>query len=191
MYLIQSPKDIQNCVGLKDQPEVKLRVKSGCPHRINLGTPLPEGMSEIDDDLLRYLAPTLKAGPESYFIEDSLENMELVYYMINMFSPIASCVVPLWALNEEKLRNDLYRSNISTVVITDVDKNPSIMNDLAKVAFYAPAKLLFMGGAMTPIKAPIKTLKPKIKLTDDLKSEENWRRLGAKLLREYMLTTHI
>lgn len=191
-YLVQSGRDIQNAIGLQRNPNIKAEVYTKCPHGVTLEQPDPmEGFMEalspyIDDALIDYLAPIPRVDDRVCFLDQTHESYHLAYYMAQMSSPVINPVISARFLDLKKFSQDLNKSNIMSYIITDIDSSEFIAT-ISNLAHYSKSKVLMMGSPMTPITVGVERIFTQIELTEILKSEENWRRLGAKLLRSTML----
>ena len=194
-HLVQADQQIQNIVGLK-KPGITMLKNFPCPHNITLNRPDPAETFKVrtDDPLVNFLLPLTKLDPNSRFISDGggSELQELLFYARNMYSPASHCTVPIWSIDINTLRCELHRSNILTLILTNVgDRDSDIdkMKKIAKMAYYAPVKVLFVGGedVAIPPHALIKRITTKIKLKDSLRSIQEWEKFGSKILREFMI----
>jgi hypothetical protein len=195
-YLVQSA-DVQNAVGLLDSPDVSFTKSVTCPHKIKLNDAEPDEdfLVKVNetDPLVQFLTPTPKVSPYIPYLVEDFKTMEALYYLVQLGSPIEPAVMPIWNINKSKVRNDLYKSNLATIVVTDIGKRNRDFKDmmeLANSAFYAPGKLLFLGDSTVPVKETVKPMRTRQKFTNVLRSEINWRRYGASKLREYMRECH-
>lgn len=194
-YLVQK-QNVQNAVGLKKIPAFYELRRNKCPHNIDVDQPDPssEFMRALPEDygtdpLIKALMPLPCDTVDTPFFVESYELLDLVTYASNMLSATSTIIHRAGGLNDSKIKNDLYRSNLMTYVINGVD-NSRTMLELSKTAAMSPSKIILLGDDMVPIPfgSSINRETTRVKLTNELKSPQNWQRLGAMLLRKYMRT---
>ena len=161
-FLEQSlEKSGSNAVGLREKSPFKVKPGKSkfCNHLIPLTVPSPQDVHiEFferlkDDPLVQAMLPVPKQRTNSWFIDDSNENILLyIICLSRMSSPVNPTVYPIWQLTLNQIIEELQTTNVQPLVLTDINsEHTDLIQKLAKSAPIQPRKLVLVGDKFTVV----------------------------------------
>lgn len=159
-------------------------------HKIDLKSELVVSPTRFPEHpLVDDMSPVPREGPTQIsYVPTGLFAKSILTVLSRMSSPVRSSIRPFWSLKPVQILKELEKTNVQTLVLTDVTLDDRVKFDkVVSAASSFPRKLVLHGDAamilsLSAVKTPVP---PEWNLNDLIALP--WEAYGAYLLRQHML----